>query len=97
MVIKKITTLRKKEFTNSMLGISSHLRSLDKLGISEVEILDFLHRLVHEQELFTARFYRDEVTGKFIYESNFPDHFEYYKLLITKDVTIEENMDENSL
>ena len=95
MVIKKITSLRKKEFKNNIMGIIAHINNLDKIGVSDIEILDFFHRVAHEKEIFSAKFYRDEETGKFVYESNFPNHFEYYEQFITKDATHQENVHDN--
>lgn len=94
MVIKEITPLRKQEFKRNISGIISHLKELQKLGVHETEVFDFFYRWLHNEDIFTAKFYRNKEDTNFTYESNFPNHFEYFKIFITEAQASE--TDENS-
>lgn len=95
MVIKEITPLRKQEFRKHISAMASHLKDLEKLGVEEAEVFDFFYRWIHGEEIFTAKFYRNSDDTNFIYETNFPKHFEYFMEFIIKETEPEqENVSE---
>lgn len=95
MVIKQITPHRKNIFTQNLKVILQAMYELEKIGVSNKEISEFLYSWLHKKTIFKGKLTYDFTTGKFTHVSNYPVHLEYYEQLLRKSENRSvENIDE---
>lgn len=95
MVIKQITRNRKNIFAQNLKVILKAMQELEKIGVSNEEISEFLYNWMHKDAIFKSKLTYDSKTRKFKHKSNFPAHLEYYTQLIRKPmISSAETVDE---
>lgn len=83
--IKELTPLRKQQFIENIKKIGLCMDELQKLGLSDRDVLEFLYRWSNCDVIFQAKFYWNAKKNKFVYKTDFPKHFEYFQQLISKE------------
>lgn len=69
-------------FRSGYLGIFQVLKNFEEIGISNEEITLFMKNLIHNEVMFSAKFYYSAQEECFKYETNFPKEFELFKQLL---------------
>lgn len=69
-------------FQDSFRNIFGGLIALKELGVDPRDTISFIKKINEKKVIFSSNFYFDSNKKNFVFETNFPDNFEYYKELI---------------
>lgn len=85
MVKIKNTPTRQKAFLDCYFEFVRLFHELDKLGISVLDMMNYFKNIGEDKVIFEQRLFFDKKKRKLIFQSNFPENWEYFFNMVRKE------------